>query len=197
MSSDAALAVTSGGDDVPRNRRQEETFRKVLRAGMEMMRETSYADLTVRAVAARAKVAPATAYTYFSSKNHLIAEVYLDLMRQVPYFTDVNDTRLHRVQQSLRSLALVIADEPEFAAACTTAVLSNDAGVVRVRDRIGAEIHKRIKSALGPDADPKIVSALEMTYFGALVHAGSGTLSYREVADRLEYVVSLILGENR
>lgn len=78
-------------------------------------------------------------------------------------------------------------------------MLSNDAGgVVRVRDRIGAEIHKRIKSALGgPDADPKIVSALEMTYFGALVHAGSGTLSYREVADRLEYVVSLILGENR
>ncbi|MCV7216039.1 TetR family transcriptional regulator [Mycobacterium crocinum] len=197
MSSDAALAVTPGGDDAPRNRRQEETFRKVLRAGMEMMRESSYADLTVRAVAARAKVAPATAYTYFSSKNHLIAEVYLDLMRQVPYFTDVNDTRLQRVQQLLRSLALVIADEPEFAAACTTAMLSNDAGVVRVRDRIGAEIHKRIKSALGPDADPKIVSALEMTYFGALVHAGSGTLSYREVADRLEYVVSLILGENR
>jgi AcrR family transcriptional regulator len=197
VSSDAALAVTPGGDDVPRNRRQEETFRKVLRAGMEMMRESSYADLTVRAVAARAKVAPATAYTYFSSKNHLIAEVYLDLVREVPYFTDVNDSRLHRVQQSLRSLALVIADEPEFAAACTTAVLSNDAGVVRVRDRIGAEIHKRIKSALGPDADPQIVSALEMTYFGALVHAGSGTLSYREVADRLEYVVSLILGENQ
>lgn len=197
MSSDAALAVSPGGDDAPRNRRQEETFRKVLRAGMAMMRESSYADLTVRAVAARAKVAPATAYTYFSSKNHLIAEVYLDLMREVPYFTDVNDTRLHRVQQSLRSLALVIADEPEFAAACTTAMLSNDADVVRVRDRIGAEIHKRIKSALGPDADPKIVSALEITYFGALVHAGSGTLSYHEVADRMEYVVSLILGENR
>ena len=66
-----------------RNRRQEETFRKVLAAGVEMLRESSYADLTVRAVAARAKVAPATAYTYFSSKNHLIAEVYLDLMQQV------------------------------------------------------------------------------------------------------------------
>ncbi|KDE99250.1 TetR family transcriptional regulator [Mycolicibacterium aromaticivorans JS19b1 = JCM 16368] len=197
MSSDAAMAVSPNGDDAPRNRRQEETFRKVLRAGLEMLRESSYADLTVRAVAARAKVAPATAYTYFSSKNHLIAEVYLDRVLEVPYFTDVNDPRLHRVQQSLRSLALVIADEPEFAAACTTAVLSNDAGVVRVRDRIGAEIHKRIKSALGPDADPKIVSALEMTYFGALVHAGSGSMSYREVADRMEYVVSLILGENK
>ena len=53
----------------------------MLTAGIEMLRESSYADLTVRAVAARAKVAPATAYTYFSSKNHLIAEVYLDLMR--------------------------------------------------------------------------------------------------------------------
>ena len=82
---------------------------------------------------------------------------------------------------------------PRNAVACTTAVLSNDAGVHRVRDRIGAEIHKRIKSALGPDADPQIVSALEMTYYGALVHAGSGTLTYHQVADRMAYVVGLIL----
>jgi len=197
VSSDAVVAVTPDGVDVPRNRRQEETFRKVVRAGMEMLRESSYADLTVRAVAARAKVAPATAYTYFSSKNHLIAEVYLDLVSQVPYFTDVNDTRLNRVQQALRSLALVVADEPEFAAACTTALLSNDAAVRKVRDRIGAEIHKRIKSALGPEADSRIVSALEMTYFGALVHAGSGTLTYRQVADRMAYIVGLILGDHQ
>ena len=137
MSSDAVAAVTSAGqeaDDQPRNRRQEETFQKVLAAGREMLRESSYADLTVRAVAARAKVAPATAYTYFSSKNHLIAEVYLDLVKQAPFFTDVNDTQLSRVQQTLRSLALVIADEPEVAVACTTAVLSNDSGVRPVRE---------------------------------------------------------------
>jgi len=115
VSSDAVVALTES----PRNRRQEETFRKVLTAGVEMLRESSYADLTVRAVAARAKVAPATAYTYFSSKNHLIAEVYLDLVGQVPYFTDVNDSRSSRVEQALRALTLMIADEPEVAAACT------------------------------------------------------------------------------
>ena len=184
--------------ETPRNRRQEETFRKVLTAGVEMLRESSYADLTVRAVAARAKVAPATAYTYFSSKNHLIAEAYLDLMRQVPYFTDVNDSTPTRVEKALRAMTLVIADEPEVAAACTTALLSgNDQAVTAVRDRIGAEIHRRIRSAMGPDADPRTVSALEMTYFGALVHAGSGYVSYREIADRLTYVVGLILGEDR
>jgi AcrR family transcriptional regulator len=162
-----------------------------------MLRESSYADLTVRAVAARAKVAPATAYTYFSSKNHLIAEVYLDMVRQVPYFTDVNQTMASRVEQALRSLALVVADEPGVAAACTTALLSGDDETVRkVRDRIGAEIHKRIRSAVGPDADPRLLSALEMTYFGALVNAGSGAYTYHQIADRLAYVVGLILGDN-
>ena len=54
MSSDA-LAITSDADrktgQPPRNRRQEETFRKVLAAGIETLREKSYADLTVRVAA--------------------------------------------------------------------------------------------------------------------------------------------------
>lgn len=182
----------------PRNRRQEETFRKVLSAGREMLRESSYADLTVRAVAARAKVAPATAYTYFSSKNHLIAEIYLDLMRQVEYFTDVNDSTVARVEKTLRSMALMVADEPEVAAACTTALLSgNDPTVRTVRERIGAEIHRRIRAAVGPDPDPRMLAALEMTFFGALVNAGSGAFTYHEIADRLGYVVGLIVGDDK
>lgn len=203
MSSDSVVTVTAQVDgepgETPRNRRQEETFRKVVTAGMEMLRESSYSDLTVRAVAARAKVAPATAYTYFSSKNHLIAEVYLDLVKQVPYFTDVNDSMTSRVDKAVRALTLVVADEPEVAAACTTALLGggSDPAVRTVRDRIGIEIHKRIRSAVGPDADPRIVSALEMTFFGALVNAGSGAFTYHQIADRLTYSVSLILGENR
>ena len=192
MSSDA---VATAARESARRPRQEETVRKLVSAALETLRASSYADLTVRGVAARANVAPATAYTYFSSKNHLVAEVYLDLVRQVPFFTDVNDTRLARVQQTLRSLALVVADEPEVAAACTTALLGNDAAVRPVRDRIGAEIHKRIKSALGPDGDSRTVAACEMSYFGALVQAGSGAFTYRQIADRLGYVASLILGQ--
>ncbi|HPY25820.1 MAG TPA: TetR family transcriptional regulator [Mycobacterium sp.] len=191
MSSKAVAEPSSAGTS--RRPRQEETIRKLVSAALETLRDSSYAGLTVRAVAARANVAPATAYTYFSSKNHLVAEVYLDLIRRVDYFTDVNDSTADRVRQSLRSLALVVADEPEVAAACTTALLSDDSAVRPVRDRIGAEIHKRIKSALGPDADAGTVAALEMSYFGALVQAGSGAFSYRQIADRLGYVAGLIL----
>lgn len=180
----------------PRRPRQEETFRKLVGAALETLRGSSYADLTVRAVAARASVAPATAYTYFSSKNHLVAEVYLELIREVPFFTDVNDSRLSRVQQALRSLALVVADEPEVAAACTTALLSNDDTVRAVRERIGAEIHRRVKSAVGPDAEARTVAALEMSYFGALMQAATGAFTYRQIADRLGYVAGLLLPED-
>jgi AcrR family transcriptional regulator len=199
VSSDALVTMTSDGDrqtgQPSRNRRQEETFRKVLAAGIETLREKSYADLTVRAVAARAKVAPATAYTYFSSKNHLIAEVYLDLVRQVPYFTDVNEAMTTRVEQVLHHLALVVADEPEVGAACTTALLGGgtDPAVGAVRDRIGAEIHRRIATAIGPGADANTVAALEMMFFGALVQAASGQFTYHQIADQLAYVVGLIL----
>ncbi|MDA2889550.1 TetR/AcrR family transcriptional regulator [Mycolicibacterium sp. BiH015] len=198
MSSDAVAALTPESGHPPRNRRQEETFRKVLAAGLEMLRESSYADLTVRAVAARAKVAPATAYTYFSSKNHLIAEIYLDLMQKVDYFTDVNDSTATRVEKTLRTMALTLADDPEVAAACTTALLSgNDTTVRTVREKIAGEIHKRIRAAVGPDPDPRTLAALEMTFFGALVNAGSGAFTYHQIADRLSYVVGLIVGEDR
>ena len=194
MSSRAAVTAPERAE-ATRRPRQEETVRRLVGAALDTLRESSYAELTVRSVAGRARVAPATAYTYFSSKNHLVAEVYLDLVRQVPFFTDVNDDMLSRVQQALRSLALVVADEPEVAAACTMALLSNEPAVRTVRERIGAEIHKRIKSALGPDAQSHTVAALEMSYFGALVQAGSGAFTYRQIAERLGYVAGMILGD--
>ena len=65
-----------------------------------------------------------------------------------------------------------------------------------VRDRIGAEIHRRIRSAVGPDGD-RARAALEMTFFGALVNAGSGAFTYHQIADRLSYVVGLIIWDDR
>src|ERR1700737_5191763 len=95
MSSEGVTAVTDLGER-RRNRRQEKTIRKVLDAAVELLRETSYSDLTMRMVAARAGVAPATAYTYFRSKNALIAEVYLRRGFEVPLSPDVNQTRMQR-----------------------------------------------------------------------------------------------------
>jgi AcrR family transcriptional regulator len=193
MSSEAVRAVTDLGER-RRNRRQEETIRKVLDAAVELLRETSYSELTMRMVAARAGVAPATAYTYFSSKNALVAEVYLRLVRDVPLFTDVNQTVQERVTAQLRELALLVADEPELAAAATTALMGDETEVRHVRDKIGLEVRRRIASALGPGAWPEVLTTLEMIFYGALVRAGTKTLSYYQMADQLDSVIALIMG---
>jgi AcrR family transcriptional regulator len=193
MSSEAVPVVTDMGDR-RRNRRQEETIRKVLDAAVELLRETTYSDLTMRTVAARAGVAPATAYTYFSSKNALVAEVYLRLVRGVPLFTDVNQTTQERVTAQLRELALLVADEPELAAAATTALMGDEPEVRHVRDKIGLEVRRRITSALGPGAWPEVLTTLEMIFYGALVRAGTKTLSYYQMADQLDSVVALVMG---
>ncbi len=193
MSSEAITSATDLGER-RRNRRQEETVRKVLDAAVEMLRESSYSDLTMRAVAARAGVAPATAYTYFSSKNALIAEVYLRLVRDVPVFTDVNHSTQQRVTAQLRELALLVADEPELAAAATTALMGDEPEVRVVRDKIGLEVRRRISSALGPGAWPEVLTTLEMIFYGALVQAGTKSLTYYQMADRLDSVIALIMG---
>ena len=193
MSSEAVTAVTNLGER-RRNRRQEETIRKVLDAAVEMLRESSDSDLTMRAVAARAGVAPATAYTYFSSKNALVAEVYLRLVRNVPLFTDVNQTTQQRVTAQLRELGLLVADEPELAAAATTALMGDEPEVRPVRDKIGLEVRRRIASALGPGAWPEVLTTLEMIFYGALVQAGTKSLTYYQMADRLDSVIGLIMG---
>jgi AcrR family transcriptional regulator len=193
MSSEAVTAVTDLGER-RRNRRQEETIRKVLDAAVELLRETSYSDLTMRMVAARAGVAPATAYTYFRSKNALIAEVYLRLVREVPLFTDVNQTTQQRVTAQLRELSLLVADEPELAAAATTALMGNEPEVRGIRDKIGMEVHRRIASAPGPGAWPEVLATLELIFYGALVHAGTRSATYYQMADRLDSVIALIMG---
>jgi AcrR family transcriptional regulator len=195
VSSKATVAVA----DIPkrrRDRRPEQTIRKVLDAAIAEMRESSYANLTVRAVAARAHVSAATAYTYFPSKNALIAEVYLRLIRGVPFYTDVNQSARKRVTAQVRAMALLVADDPDVTAACTVALMADDPLVAPAREKIAAEIFHRITSALGPGWPRDVATALEMTFSGALVTARTGFLSYPEIADRLDKAVDLILGAN-
>ena len=76
---------------------------------------------------------------------------------------------------------MLVADEPELSAACTTALLARDREVRALRDRIGAQIHRRITDALGDDRDEAVVRALDLAYSGAMLQAGTGHLAYDEI----------------
>ncbi len=190
------MAAPDGAVRRRRNLRSEQSIRKLIDAAVAELTRVPYGELTVRSVAARAEVSPTTAYTYFPSKDALIAEIYLRLLREAPVFTDVNQSVQYRVTAQLRELALLIADKPYLADACTTALMGDDAVVNAVRAQIASEIAHRIKASLGPGYPRVFVSTLHMAFSGAMMHARGGEVRYEQIADQLSEVVALILSSS-
>ncbi|MQY31525.1 TetR/AcrR family transcriptional regulator [Nocardia aurantia] len=165
--------------------KQADTVDRLTRAALEVLSREGFAGLTVRMVASAAGVGTATAYTYFSSKEHVVAEVFWRRLAAAPEPPQDGD-RTTRAVAVLRQIAMLVADEPALAGAVTSALLGTDPDAAHLRLRIGAEIRRRLLLALGPDPDLDIVETLELLYAGALVRAGVGYVSYVEIADRLE-----------
>lgn len=194
MSEHAAVAP-------PRRRaggRQADRIDALVDAALVELRAHGYEGLTVRNAAKRAGVAAATAYTYFASKDHLVAEVFWRRLERMPQpVIDGRHSARTRAATALRQLALSIADEPELAAASTTAVLASDPDVARLRARIGAAFVDRLASALGDEADPAVLRTLNLALAGGLLQAGMGYFSYTDLADRLAEVADVALAGRR
>lgn len=166
-------------------------------AGVEELRAVGHEGLTVRTVAHRAGVSPATAYTYLASKNHLFAELFWRHLAGDTAAAPTGKDETARLQAVTRQLTRRIVAEPELAAAVTPALLGTDPDVERLRLRIGAEFVNRFEQALGDDPDPVVVETLALAFSGALLQAGMGLMTYDEMADRLDAVVAVIMRGNQ
>jgi AcrR family transcriptional regulator len=178
--------------------RPADTVAALVDAAVAEVAETGYEGLTIRGVARRAGVSPATAYTYFASKEHLLTEVFwrrLDALDEPKPAT--RHSAADRVGLAVRGVALLVVDEPELAAAVTTALLAHDNDVKIVRDRIGGAISARLAAAIGPDADPSIVQMLTFTFIGGLLSAGMGYATYASLPEIMANAAGLIVGKRR
>lgn len=173
--------------------KQADTVTRLLHAGVEEVREHGYDGLSIRAVAARAQVAPATAYTYFASKDHLVTEMFWQRLSEIesPPESTEQDTA-ERVSRSLSDIAVLAVQEPELASACTTAMLSNDAEVDRTRAMIGQHTHTLLRQAVGPDADPHGLQTLEAAWSGFMLQAGMGYIKYEDLPLLMEQAASVV-----
>ncbi len=177
---------------------QAETVAKLTDAAVDVLRTDGFDGLTVRSVAKLAGVAPATAYTYFSSKSHLVAEVFWRRLAEGVGEPDMAKPPVDRVVELLRSVALIVTGDGDLGGAVTVALLGTDPDVEHLRLRIGGFIRRALATALEVDPeDPgPIVEALEMLYAGGLVHAGMGHMSYEDTAERLTRAALLIMRAN-
>ena len=176
------------------NAKQAALIEQILEAAADEARERGYEGTTVRSAARRAGVAPATAYTYFASKDHLLAEVLWQRMVSLSEVAhDASSGPLERVTAELRALGLFMADDTRLAGACTTALLGSGPDVRAVRVRFGAAVHSRLVRALGDGADPSVLQALDLAYSGAMLWVGMGHLTFEEIPDALADVARRLL----
>ncbi|MGE2712763.1 TetR/AcrR family transcriptional regulator [Mycolicibacterium litorale] len=171
--------------------------RRVFRAAAALLGEGCAGGLSMPALAARARVAPATVIAHFPSVDAVLAELYLHRVSNLPLVVDPDSPVAARVSGQLRAVTLVMADEPTLAAACSQALLrADDPAVLSARNRIGAEVQRRIAAALGTGAWPEVQDTLETVFWGALLQVQSRAIDYRDMANRLDTMLSLILPDD-
>ena len=171
--------------------RQAEVMERLVAAAADEAEERQYGDISVRTIAKRAGVAPATAYTYFSGKDHLLAEVLWRRMQASPNLVDLTLPLSDRVADTVRTMGFG-AMGSSAVAVCTTALLGDGPDVKRVRSRLGAEITRRLAAALGGGEDPTVLNVLQVTYTGALLSAGMGHLAFDAVPTLMAEATALM-----
>jgi TetR/AcrR family transcriptional regulator, cholesterol catabolism regulator len=137
-------------------------------------------------------LAPATAYTYFSGKDHLLAEVLLRHAQASPGLVDLTVSLPERVADTARTMGFDAMGSAAVAV-CTTALLGDGPDVKRVRSRLGAEITRRLAGALGAGVDPAVLNVLQVTYTGALLSAGMGHLAFDAVPTLMAEATALMV----
>lgn len=162
--------------------RTEDTVNALMQATAAEVVRTGYEGLTVRSVARCAGVSPATAYTYFASKEHLLTELFWRRLSALnpPAAGSRADTG-RRVSDAVRPIASMLEAEPELAAAATTALLAHDPDVKAIRDRIGSLLARRLTDAVGRDGNATALQVLVLTFTGAMISAGMGNLTYADL----------------
>jgi AcrR family transcriptional regulator len=175
------------------NARQAETVEKLLQAGEAELEEVGPDALTIRTVAQRAGVSPATAYTYLASKHHLFAELFWRAIVTQPGPDPEGATATERIQTFTRHMSQLLGRSPHLATAANIALLGTDPEVERLRLVIGAEFVQRFRDAIGDPVDPRVLEALTFAFSGALLQAGMGLVTYDELSRRLDDVVAVIM----
>lgn len=186
--------------------RQRRTVDRLLDATEVELREVGLEALTVRTVAQRAGVSPATAYTYFTSKDHLFAELFLRHLMAHPapkVSTGAAGARASRHSERddvagrlmalTRSMMTDLDAAPVLAAAATRALLGTDPAVEPLRLEVGAEYRQRFRYALGDALDEDLLEAVLLTFLGGLLEAGMGAVTYLQVADQLDRAIAVIV----
>lgn len=158
------------------------TIERVLDSAVRVLSRTGFDGLNLRAVAQEAGSATATVYTYFESREQLVAEIVWRAM-SLPSNEPV-DAPARDVPTGSLSTPLTVS---RMGNAATT--LADNPGLADLRYRLADQVRVRVLTALGPNADPAVADLLQRQYINALAGAGAAyaaRLSAVSSSDRVQ-----------
>jgi TetR/AcrR family transcriptional regulator, cholesterol catabolism regulator len=176
---------------------QAATRRKLLDAARDLATAEGYDGVTVRAVAKRAGVSAPTAYQYFTSKDHLLVDVLVELVgdttgslaqRPVEGVTPAD-----RAAATLRRAVAHVATAPDLYVALTRAYLTGGRDVAHARDVMTGSTRRWVQLALGDDDDQDLHAVLEALLFAHMVGLVTGHRDPETLADDLERAVRRVV----
>ncbi len=169
--------------------RQLASKESLLTAGLDILCEAGYSNLTLRAVASRAGATHTTAYTYFSSKAHLVSEIFYSFVCAIPEAEhDPTAPVSLRVAATLGDAACRLGEVGPLAQSGNAVLLGDEPDVVELHALIGLELIRRIEVASGDEADPEMIEAVFVMFIGAMLYAAFGGCRFDEVARFIESV---------
>jgi len=184
----------------PLSRTQAATRSRLLDAARVLASEGGYDAVGMRAVATRAGVSAPTAYLYFSSKDHLLVDLLVDLVGQTTGALGERPRRerapVDRVVATLRDAVRNVERAPDLYVAMTRAYISGSPAVAHARGALESSMRAWIELALGDvDAGDRDVIAriLEDVLFANMVGLVTGGRTPAAVGDELERVARAVL----
>jgi TetR/AcrR family transcriptional regulator, cholesterol catabolism regulator len=194
--------VTPGAEVVvrPLSATQAATRHRLLDAARELAAEGGYEAVGMRAVAAHAGVSAPTAYLYFSSKDHLLVDLLVELVGHTTITLAARPrpgrSPVERAVATLRRAVQNVEKAPNLYIAMTRAYIAGSPEVAHARVALEASTRSWVDLALG-DSEvgdrQAIVRILEDVLFANMVGLVTGGRAPGEIADELELAARTLL----
>jgi AcrR family transcriptional regulator len=189
----------------PLSATQAATRHRLLDAARELATEGGYEAVGMRQVAARAGLSAPTAYLYFSSKDHVLVDVLVELVgHTTATLSGKRSTTsgrgrspVERAVAMLRSAVQNVENAPNLYVAITRAYVCGSSEVAHARSALESSMQQWIDLALGDTAvadRDDVVHILEAVMFANMVGLVTGGRAPGDIADELERAARTLLG---
>jgi AcrR family transcriptional regulator len=183
--------------DNQRARRQ-----RVIDAGLTLLKRRDYESIQVKDVAEEAGVALGTVYHYFSSKEHIFAEVLVKwaatLRTSITRRPLAGDSPEGKLTEALHRSVRAFQRQPQLARLVASLQLSADPFAAEILGRMDTEttgIYLELLDGVDPEVACIIVRTAESVLDSSLRAWSAGRLSINELYDHLTDAVALLFSQ--